>query len=95
MTRYPLYRSLGGPQSRSERVRKSPPTGIRSLDRAARTSPYPGPLYVAPYVARFASITGVFSSTLSMEGGKEDKLYDSVKERRGWLEETGKEIEKL
>jgi hypothetical protein len=32
-TRYPLYRTLGGPQGRSGQVRKiSPPTGIRSPD---------------------------------------------------------------
>ena len=37
-TRYPLYRRLGGPQGRSEWVRKiSPPTGIRSPDRPARS----------------------------------------------------------
>ena len=37
-TRYPLYRILGGPQGRSGRVRKiSPPTGIRSPDRPARS----------------------------------------------------------
>jgi hypothetical protein len=36
--RYPLYRRLGGPQGRSERVRKiSPPTGIRSPGRPARS----------------------------------------------------------
>jgi hypothetical protein len=35
-TRYPLYRGLGGLQSRSGRVWKiSPPTGIRSPDRPA------------------------------------------------------------
>ena len=35
-TRYPLYRRLGGPQSRSGLVWKiSPPTGIRSPDRPA------------------------------------------------------------
>jgi hypothetical protein len=35
---YPLYRRLGGPQGRSVRVRKiSPPTGIRSPDRPARS----------------------------------------------------------
>ena len=45
---YPLYRSLGGPQGRSGRVRKiSPPTGIRSPDRLARSESlyglsYPG-----------------------------------------------------
>jgi hypothetical protein len=38
MTRYPLYRRLGGPQGRSGRLRKiSPPTGIRSPDRPARS----------------------------------------------------------
>jgi hypothetical protein len=37
-TPYPLYRKLGGPQVRSGRVRKiSPPTGIRSPDRPARS----------------------------------------------------------
>jgi hypothetical protein len=37
-TRYPLYGWLGGPQDRSGRVRKmSPPTGIRSPDRPARS----------------------------------------------------------
>jgi len=37
-TWYPLYRRLGGPQGRPERVRKiSPPTGIRSPDRPARS----------------------------------------------------------
>ena len=36
--RYPLYRRLGGTQSRSGRVRKiSPTTGIRSPDRSARS----------------------------------------------------------
>ena len=37
-TRYPLYRRLGGPQARSGQVRKiSPPNGIRSPDRPARS----------------------------------------------------------
>ena len=37
-TRYPFYRRLGGPQGRSGQVRKiSPPTGIRSPDRPARS----------------------------------------------------------
>jgi hypothetical protein len=41
-TRYPLYRRLGGSQDRSGWMRKiSPPTGIRSTDRPARSeSPY-------------------------------------------------------
>ena len=48
-TRYPLYRRLGGPQARSGQVRKiSPPNGIRSPDRPARSESlyrlsYPGP----------------------------------------------------
>jgi hypothetical protein len=38
-TRYPLSRRLDGPQGRPGRVRKiSPPTGIRSPDRPARSS---------------------------------------------------------
>jgi len=47
-TRYPLYRMLAGPQGRPRRVRKiSPPTGIRSRYRPARSEslyrlPYPG-----------------------------------------------------
>jgi len=47
-TRYPLYKRLGRPQSRSGQVRKlSPPTGIRSPDRPARSKSlywlsYPG-----------------------------------------------------
>ena len=37
-TRYPLYRRLVKPQGRSGRVRKiSPPTGIRSPARRARS----------------------------------------------------------
>jgi hypothetical protein len=50
-TRYPLYRRLGGPQSRSRRMRKiSPPTGIRSPDRPARSESlnrlsYPGSVW--------------------------------------------------
>jgi hypothetical protein len=38
-SRYHLFRRLGGPQDRSGQVRKiSPPTGIRSPDRPARSS---------------------------------------------------------
>jgi hypothetical protein len=41
-TQYPMYRRLGGPQSRSGRVRKiSPTTGIRSPDRPARSESLP------------------------------------------------------
>ena len=72
-------------------MRKFPPTGIRSLDGAAHTSRYPGPPHAAPYVTCFARITGVFSSALSMKGAKEDKVYDSVKERRDWKRYKNKE----
>ena len=50
-TRYPLYRRLGGPQGRSGWVLKiSPPTGIPSPDRPARSKSlyrlsYRGPFY--------------------------------------------------
>ena len=38
-TRYPLYTRLGGPQGRSEQLRKiSPPTRIRFPDRPARNN---------------------------------------------------------
>ena len=53
-TRYPLYRRLGGPQGRSEQVRKiSPPTGIRSPDRPARSQS----LYRLSYPAHKVLIT--------------------------------------
>ena len=51
MTPYPLYRKMDGPQGRSGGVGKfSPPTGIRSPDRPARSESlyrlnYPGPPY--------------------------------------------------
>ena len=37
-TRYPFYRRLGGPQSRSGRAENLVLTGIRSLDRPARST---------------------------------------------------------
>ena len=39
ITRYPLYRRLGGPQGRSGQVRKisPPPTGIQTPDRPTRS----------------------------------------------------------
>jgi hypothetical protein len=55
-TMYPLYRGLGWPQGRYGRVRKiSPPTGIRSPGRPARSEAlywlsYPGPLYPTLYI---------------------------------------------
>jgi hypothetical protein len=50
MTRYPLYRRLGGPQGQSGRLQKiSPPTEVRSLDHTAHSESlyrlsYPDPL---------------------------------------------------
>jgi len=45
-TRYPMQRMLGGSQGRCGRVRKiSPPTGIRSPDRPARSIPTLNSLY--------------------------------------------------
>jgi hypothetical protein len=58
-TQYPLYRTLGGPQDRSGRVRKiSPPTGIRSTERPGRSESlyrlsYPGThthIYIYIYI---------------------------------------------
>jgi hypothetical protein len=59
-TRYPLYRRLDGPQGQSGQVRKiSPPTGIRSPDRPARSSvaiptELPGPQMCTVRVTKFA-----------------------------------------
>ena len=54
--RYPLYRRLGGPQGRSGQVRKiSPPTGIRSPDRPARSQS----LYRRRYPAHCYHLYGV------------------------------------
>jgi hypothetical protein len=50
-TRCPLYRRLSGPQGRSGRVRKiSPPTGIRSPDRPARSESLYRLSYLGPPV---------------------------------------------
>ena len=50
-TRYPLYRRLGGPQCRSGPVRKiSPPTGIRSPDRPARSESLYRLSYRGPFI---------------------------------------------
>jgi hypothetical protein len=47
-TRYPLYRRLGGPQGQSGQREISPPPGIRSPDRPARSQS----LYRLSYLAR-------------------------------------------
>ena len=69
-TRYPLYRRLGRPQGRSGRVRKiSPPTGIRSPDRAARSESlyrlnYPGPYFLWLLSGPYHSAHNLLSSNL-------------------------------
>jgi hypothetical protein len=56
-TRYPLYRRLGGPQGRSGQVRKlSPPTGIRSPNRPARSYLIQSkPAHVTRKLSRYAA----------------------------------------
>ena len=67
-TRYPLYRRLGGPQGRSGRVRKiSPPTGIRSLDRPARSES----LYRLSYPGRLQKLA-IFAKGTNV---KEERIY--------------------
>jgi hypothetical protein len=57
-TQYPLHRRLGGPQGRSRKVLKiSPPIGIRSPDRPARSESlyrlsYPGPPLSLQYLPK-------------------------------------------
>jgi hypothetical protein len=52
---YPLYRRLGGPQGRSGQVQEiSPPTGIRSPDRPARSKSLYRLSYPAIYVTEKA-----------------------------------------
>ena len=54
-TRCPLYRRLGGPQCRSGQVRKiSPPTEIRSPDRAARSQSLYRLSYTGPRAYKYA-----------------------------------------
>jgi len=57
--RYPLCRRLGGPQGRSGQVRKiSPPTGIRSPDRPARSQSLYRLRYPAPFHTPYPKILG-------------------------------------
>jgi hypothetical protein len=68
-TQYPLYRRLGGPQSRSGRVRKiSPPTGIRSPNATAHSQSlyrlsYPRTLLYSNKVKNEWSLTSSLSMT--------------------------------
>jgi hypothetical protein len=75
-TQYPLYRRLGGPQGRSGRVRKiSPPTGIRSPDRPARSQSLYRLSYPAPLVSfRVCLITCI----VLWGGGKYGNWYFEV-----------------
>ena len=62
-TRYPLYRRLGGPQGRSRQLRKiSPPTGIRSPDRPARSQSLYGLSYLADDI--FIQVHVIKSTTM-------------------------------
>jgi hypothetical protein len=69
-TRYPLYRKPDGPQGRSRLVRKiSPPTGIRSLDRPARSESLyrlscPGPRVMYPRQVNTEPIQPIFPKYL-------------------------------
>ena len=80
-TRYPLYRSLGGPQGRSGQVRKiSPPTEFRSPDRPARSQS----LYWLSYPARKTEILGQKPVTVPLDPPKIsqalvwDRTWDSA-----------------
>jgi hypothetical protein len=56
-TPYALYRRLGGPQGRSGRVRKiSPPTGIRTQDRPARSESLYRLRYRGPFCLEGGSV---------------------------------------
>jgi hypothetical protein len=85
-TRHPLFRMLGGLLGRSEQVLKiSPPTGIRSPDRPARSQSlhrlrypaHPRPNYVCVCVCLSVSVIRCYNNPLYLqwEGrrGKESK----------------------
>ena len=73
-TRYPLYRTLGGPQGRSGRVRKiSPPTGIRSpycpaLSELLYRLSYRGPLPNIIRAIKFKKDMGVACDPYEEQG---------------------------
>ena len=74
-TRYPLHRRLGGPQGQSERVRKiSPPTGIRSRDRPARSES----LYRLSYPGRRFGIYSILLCAFVGQGRIKSCLVRSV-----------------
>ena len=91
-TRYPLYRRLGGPQGRSGRAQKiSPPTGIRSPDRPARSESLYRLSYPGPQIIYLASQKGPCSmQSVSISGIKLQFLhgthYDNatLREGRSW-----------
>ena len=61
-TRYPLYRRLGGPQSRSGRAENLVPTGISIPDRVARSQP----LYRLSYRAHM-SLSSIYNYTQKIQ----------------------------
>jgi hypothetical protein len=64
-TRYPFYRRLGGSQGRSGRVRKiSPPTGIRSPDRPARSEVCYYTCFYSRVIALLSATHEILSNTL-------------------------------
>ena len=76
--RYPLCGRLGGPQGRSGRVRKvSPPTGIRSPDRPARSES----LYRLRYPASLLKEYFMKIRTVELPSSKmqSEKFYEHVR----------------
>jgi hypothetical protein len=73
-SRYPLYTSLGGPQGHSGRVRKiSPPTGIRSQDRPARSESLYRLSYPGPPLYKWTIFTCICYQSAGLTFGSSDK----------------------
>ena len=85
-TRYPLYRTLGGPQARSGRERKpSPPPGFDSRTVQPVTSRYTGWAIAAPY--RYQSEQYIISynnRALVTTDNNSLMLTSDMQNRRGW-----------
>ena len=80
--RYPLYRTLGGPQGRSGRVRKiSPATGIRSPDLWTRRN------NLVRYISEVAPSPPVFLLTGRWQPTRGELLRNPTSHR--WGRETG------
>ena len=73
--RYPLYWRLGGPRGRSGRMRKiSPPTGIRSTDRLARSES----LYRLSYPGSVFPVLRLFEHCSCLSDSLENILADTT-----------------